>query len=228
MTLTVLRAPRGVSLGRRTLDGGPFSVGRGSENDWVLTDLNRQVSKLHCTLRQDATGWVIQDNSSFGTFLNDSLQPIGRGNVRMVRDGDRLRLGHYEILARIEADRTELRSDSEWVGRAGIDTPAFAPTPTSAVKRPSNASATRIAAPPEPLTPSHQEAVAQGLLAAIACLSPATIATEVAGTPWLTADQKALAWDILVRRHTDLLGEGLAKAASQLIEASRTRHDGAV
>ena len=101
LTLTMLRCPDAVAPETRQLRGGEFSIGRGSENDWALPDPERFLSKRHCMLAYRSGGWQIADLSTNGTFLNGEAEPIGRGQPRDLRNGDRLRLGAYEIEVRI-------------------------------------------------------------------------------------------------------------------------------
>ena len=101
LTLTMLRCPDTVAPETRVLQGGEFSIGRGSENDWVLPDRERFLSKRHCMLAYRSGGWQIADLSTNGTFLNGESAPIGHNQPRDLRDGDRLRLGAYEIELRI-------------------------------------------------------------------------------------------------------------------------------
>jgi type VI secretion system FHA domain protein len=101
LTLSMLRCPDAVPPQTRTVAGGEFSIGRGSENDWVLPDPERVLSKCHCILAYRSGAWQIADLSTNGTFINRDNDPIGRGQAHDVRDGDRLRLGAYEIELRI-------------------------------------------------------------------------------------------------------------------------------
>jgi type VI secretion system protein ImpI/type VI secretion system protein len=101
LTLSMLRCPDRVAPATRELQGGEFSIGRGSENDWVLPDPERFLSKRHCLLAYRSGGWQIADLSTNGTFLNHDTAAIGHGAPRGLRDGDRLRLGEYEIEIRI-------------------------------------------------------------------------------------------------------------------------------
>src|SRR5215472_930819 len=101
LSLTILRCPDAVAPETRQLRGGEFSLGRGAENDWVLPDPERYLSKRHCVLAYRSGGWQIADLSTNGTFLNGEAEPIGRGQPRDLRDRDRLRLGTYEIEVRI-------------------------------------------------------------------------------------------------------------------------------
>jgi type VI secretion system protein ImpI/type VI secretion system protein len=108
LTLTMLRCPDAVPPQTRTVPGGEFSIGRGPENDWVLPDPERFLSKRHCVLAFHAGGWQVADLSTNGTFLNRDAEPIGRGEPRSLRDGDRLRFGPYEIEARLAAEAEPL------------------------------------------------------------------------------------------------------------------------
>jgi type VI secretion system FHA domain protein len=101
LTLNMLRCPDAVAPQTRTVTGGEFAIGRGPENDWALPDPQRVLSKRHCLLAYRSGGWQIADVSTNGTFLNAEAAPIGRGQPRELRDGDRLRLGAYEIEVRI-------------------------------------------------------------------------------------------------------------------------------
>jgi type VI secretion system protein ImpI/type VI secretion system protein len=101
LTLNMLRCPDAVPPQTRAVPGGEFAIGRGSENDWVLPDPERFLSKRHCLLAYRSGGWQVADLSTNGTFLNGEADPIGHGQPRDLRDGDRLRLGSYEIELRI-------------------------------------------------------------------------------------------------------------------------------
>jgi len=101
LTLTMLRCPDRVAPETRHFDGGEVSIGRGPENDWVLPDPDRYLSKRHCILAFRSGGWQIADVSTNGTFLNRDSEPIGQGGPRDLHDGDRLRFGAYEIEARV-------------------------------------------------------------------------------------------------------------------------------
>ena len=105
LTLSILRCPEGTAPETRRVPVQKFSIGRGPDNDWVLTDPERHLSKRHCTLAWQGEFWQLADLSANGTYLNGEAEPIGPGRARDLRDGDRLRLGAYEIELGIEADR---------------------------------------------------------------------------------------------------------------------------
>jgi type VI secretion system protein ImpI len=101
LTLTVLRCPEQVAPETRQIEGGELSIGRAPDNDWVLPDPERDLSKRHCVLAYRSGGWQILDLSGNGTFLNRNSEPVGRDRSRPLNDGDRLSLGPYEIEVRI-------------------------------------------------------------------------------------------------------------------------------
>jgi type VI secretion system protein ImpI len=101
LTLTMLRCPDRVAPETREIEGGEFSIGRALDNDWVLPDPERYLSKRHCLLAYRSGVWQIADMSTNGTFLNRDSEPIGRDRPRPLSDRDRLRFGPYEIEVRI-------------------------------------------------------------------------------------------------------------------------------
>lgn len=113
LTLNMLRCPDTVPPQTRTLAGGEFSIGRGPENDWVLPDPERVLSKCHCVLAYRSGCWQIADLSTNGTFLNRDDEPIGRGQAHDLRDGDRVRVGAYEIELRIVEASAPARSAAQ-------------------------------------------------------------------------------------------------------------------
>jgi type VI secretion system protein ImpI/type VI secretion system protein len=108
LTLSMLRCPDAVPPQTRTVVGGEFSIGRGVDNDWVLPDPERSLSRRHCVLAYRSGGWQVADLSANGTFLN--REPIGPGNPRDLRNGDRLRFGEYELEVRIAETMTPRRA----------------------------------------------------------------------------------------------------------------------
>jgi len=108
--LSVLRCPDAVVPGQRRATGGEISLGRAGECDWPLQDPDRVLSKRHCVLEYFGGGWQVRDLSTNGTFVNYGDAPVGRDQIRPLRDGDRLRLGAYEIEVRI----TETAAQPGW------------------------------------------------------------------------------------------------------------------
>ena len=111
LTMTVLRCPDAVAPETRNVTGGEFSVGRGPGVDWVLPDPERLLSKRHFAVAFRGGSWQLADTSTNGTFLNRENDPIGAGDLRRLRDGDRVRVGAYEI---------EMRLVDEEIARPGF------------------------------------------------------------------------------------------------------------
>ena len=83
------------------VNGG--TVGRASDNDWILPDSRRVVSAHHFQVQFHGGRYWLIDTSTNGVFVNDSEEPASvTGRVEM-RDGDRLRLGEYDILVSVDS-----------------------------------------------------------------------------------------------------------------------------
>ena len=101
MILTLrIRQDEGLPAGQtseRRLEHGRLVIGRGAESDWVLADPGRTISKRHCVIEQAELGYELTDLSINGVFLNDEDEPVGVGNTRRLRHGDRIRIGPYRL-----------------------------------------------------------------------------------------------------------------------------------
>jgi type VI secretion system protein ImpI/type VI secretion system protein len=133
LILSVLRCPDAVPPETRRVTGGELRIGRGPDNDWVMPDPDRMLSKRHCVIAFRNGGWALADTSTNGTFLNRESEPLGNGQVRELADGDRIRFGAYEIEARIEADSRPAGGFGRPAERSPFDDPfggdVFAPPP---------------------------------------------------------------------------------------------------
>lgn len=107
LAVGITRAPAGVAAGSRTVTGGRFAIGRGTGNDWTLPDPDRSLSKRHCAFELRDNTWFVTDTSSNGTSFNGKL--LEPGVPRMLRDGDQLAFGPYELEA-------HLGPPSDWAG----------------------------------------------------------------------------------------------------------------
>lgn len=83
---------------------GSGTIGRADSNDWVLPDRERFISSQHAEVVARSDGFYIVDKSINGTFLNSADQPIGHGNSRRLSDGDRIRIGEYEIVVSLAVE----------------------------------------------------------------------------------------------------------------------------
>ncbi len=82
-------------------EGG--TIGRSLENDWILPDPDRYISGRHASIDHKAGMYYLLDTSSNGVYVNDEVEPIGRGNPRRLFDGDRLRMGDFEFTVSLDS-----------------------------------------------------------------------------------------------------------------------------
>ena len=93
--------------GRPVVMRGPsLTIGRGPENDMVLPDPDRQISKTHCVVENHNGNLVVVDLSTNGTFLNYGKVPLGRTPTPL-NDGDVLIMGAYELVVQVTAQSSE-------------------------------------------------------------------------------------------------------------------------
>jgi type VI secretion system protein len=102
------------ALGKRSsrlfgVTGG--RIGRAQNNDWVLPDPDRYISSHHCKVNFQAGQWVLEDTSTNGVFINGSDTAASVDGPYTLQDGDRLRLGDYEVLVSID-ERNDFPPDA--------------------------------------------------------------------------------------------------------------------
>ncbi len=129
LVLSVLRCPEQSVPEERRVAGGEYTIGRGAECDWVLADADRVLSKKHCAVEYLAGGWQLRDLSTNGTYLNGAAHAIGRGATQPLRDGDRLRLGAWEMECRISEERGV--GEGRWESASAIPDPMAPRAPVS-------------------------------------------------------------------------------------------------
>ena len=81
-------------------DGG--SIGRSLENDWILPDPDRYISARHAVIDYRGGIYYLVDLSTNGVYVNDEHEPIGKGNMRRLFNGDRMRMGDFEIMVHLD------------------------------------------------------------------------------------------------------------------------------
>ena len=92
-TLAILFARTGPEQGKEfpLPDGGELKVGR--MPGVGITLLDPKVSREHCKLFQQSTGWIVEDlGSRNGTWVN--AQKVKK---RLLQPGDRMRVGQTEF-----------------------------------------------------------------------------------------------------------------------------------
>jgi type VI secretion system protein len=104
------------------------TIGRSTENEWILPDPERYLSGKHARVDFRAGSYVLVDTSSNGTYVNGAQVPLGKYHDYQLRDGDYVRLGEFELLVSIDKSNDFPPEESAIVAYDGQD-------PSSAVKK---------------------------------------------------------------------------------------------
>jgi pSer/pThr/pTyr-binding forkhead associated (FHA) protein len=75
------------------------SIGRGEDNDFVLHDTESVVSRTHALISYQNGQYFLTDQSTNGTFVNDSQDRLEPGEAYPLQDGDRVLVGNYLLVA---------------------------------------------------------------------------------------------------------------------------------
>ncbi len=79
------------------------TIGRAADNDWVLPDDKRFISSRHALIDYQAGAYYLVDTSRNGVYVNGADTAVGRGHPQRLFNGDRLRLGEYEVTVELDA-----------------------------------------------------------------------------------------------------------------------------
>jgi predicted component of type VI protein secretion system len=96
-------------------------IGRHTGNDWVLRDPDRYVSGRHAEIEHRGGTWLLRDTSTNGTFVNGSEEALGPDRPHALSNGDRFRIGEYEIEVEITGGNDFPAQESPPVGEADLD-----------------------------------------------------------------------------------------------------------
>jgi type VI secretion system protein len=86
----------------KSMDQGVMAIGRNFDNDWVLPDPERLVSGKHCVIQYKDGRYYLTDNSTNGVELVKAGIRLRKGNSEPLQDGEVIRIGDYEVQARID------------------------------------------------------------------------------------------------------------------------------
>lgn len=157
IVLRLVRRPDGVLAGpsERTLAAAGSTIGRAPDCDLVLDDPLRLVSRRHAWIvpRGDDAAMVRCISASAALLVNgETLDP---GGERVVRIGDRIRIGGFEVLLDSGEPETLVAAPTALVPSAVAPAPAPAPPPPPppVVAPPVAAPAPAPAAVPAPSMP---------------------------------------------------------------------------
>jgi len=104
------------------------TIGRGTDNEWILPDPERYLSGKHARVDFRAGAYILVDTSSNGTYVNGAQVPLGKYHDYALKDGDYIRLGEYELLVSIDQSNDFPPEESAIVAYDGQ-------SPSSAVKK---------------------------------------------------------------------------------------------
>jgi type VI secretion system protein len=104
------------------------TVGRATDNDWILPDTERYLSGKHARIDFRAGAYVLVDTSSNGTYVNGAQVPLGKYHDYALKDGDYIRLGEYELLVSIDKTNDFPPEESAIIAYDGQ-------SPSSAIKK---------------------------------------------------------------------------------------------
>ena len=99
-----------------TVDGG--TIGRSADNDWVLPDPLRYVSAHHARVEYRDGHFFLEDLSTNGVFVNDDDRPLAKALPagHMLKTGDIVRMGDYQIVAGVETEGEQTSSGDSGAG----------------------------------------------------------------------------------------------------------------
>jgi type VI secretion system FHA domain protein len=82
-------------------EGG--TIGRSLQNDWILPDPDRFISGRHATIDFRGGIYYLMDTSSNGVYMNGDCEPLGQEKPQRLFNGDRIRMGDFEIVVSIDS-----------------------------------------------------------------------------------------------------------------------------
>src|ERR1700681_2795569 len=104
------------------------TIGRATDNEWILPDPERYLSGKHMRIDFRAGAYILVDTSSNGVYVNGAQVPLCKYHDYLLRDGDYVRLGEYELLVSIDKSNDFPPEESAIVAYDGQ-------SPSSAVKK---------------------------------------------------------------------------------------------
>lgn len=111
-------------------------IGRQPGCDWVLEDPEGHVSKRHGRIEFVSGQYRITDISTNGVFLNDTNNRIGYGASAILKDGDRLFIGSYDIAVQLSGvGAAPIAEEEDPFGLGRYQDPMAPPPPPSQADR---------------------------------------------------------------------------------------------
>lgn len=106
LVLTITNGANGLSGDKasRAFDQNGGTVGRGSDNAWILPDPQRVMSRQHLSISFENGFFWLTDTSVNGVFHNGAAAPLGRNGRVSLRAGDQVRFGDYTATVHVTGD----------------------------------------------------------------------------------------------------------------------------
>ncbi len=103
--VTIIKSPGDArsSNSSHTFSESGGTIGRGSDNTWVLDDPEKYMSSIHTQIGCENGQYTLTDLSTNGTFVNGSTEPLGSGSKVNLNEGDRFTISDYEFVVNIRA-----------------------------------------------------------------------------------------------------------------------------
>ena len=207
------RQPAGSDTMTFGVEGG--SIGRSTDNDWVLPDARRYVSAHHARVLFHDGHYYLEDISTNGVYVNEETEPLGKRDTNRYRlcEGDVLRIGEYRISVSLEdapADDSAMMPSSIMalhpVGSAQTDIGAVLDLDDLLAVDPTGDAFGTTESEPRPVVPASRESSATPPRAESARTSPVTSSQTPSSTPR--------------PRRTDPTGETAARRMARLARLS--------
>ncbi len=125
--------PKDVTL-EVTMIADTITVGRGEDNDLVLPDPDRHLSKQHCVVERSGDSFVVRDMSTNGTFLNYQDDRLEAAPTPL-KTGDVILVGEFELVVSIRevpADAVTTNPAPDLLGPSNNDKACFELDPLAA------------------------------------------------------------------------------------------------
>lgn len=107
-------------MAERLFDKEKLTIGRGEDRDICIDDPSRIVSKNHCEIFRRGEAVLLRDTSSNGVCVNDSDDPIARGETILITSGDRIAIGNF--ILEVDGDGSkQLKPAGNASNQAGSD-----------------------------------------------------------------------------------------------------------
>ncbi|WP_460103100.1 type VI secretion system-associated FHA domain protein [Pseudomonas sp. H1_D04] len=110
LVFEVCNAESGEPACVKTFDGVGGVIGRGAGCDWVIPDASRLLSSHHGLVSYREGQYFLTDISSNGIGVSGSTERLGKGQARLISEGDVYQLGAVQIRARLMARGHKLAS----------------------------------------------------------------------------------------------------------------------